>query len=192
MDTFSIYLELGFKHILDLNAYDHLLFLVALTARYQFSDLKKLVVLVTAFTIGHSLTLALATLEIIQVDSAVIEFLIPTTILITAIASIIQGPRTSSGTLLSYIFAAFFGLIHGLGFSNYLKGLLTSDQNITLPLLSFNIGVELGQILIVIGILIVHYLAFVLLRFKHRDWNIVISGGCAGAAFVLMTQTAFW
>ena len=192
MSTFTTYLSLGFNHILDLNAFDHLLFLIALTARFQFVHLKSLIILVTAFTVGHSLTLALATLDIISVDAQIIEFLIPLTILLTAVVNIIQGSKTKERIGIAYFFAAVFGLIHGLGFSNYLRALLHADQNLLSPLLSFNLGVELGQIIIVIGILILHHFAFQFLRFKHRDWNLVISSGCAGAAIVLMNQTVFW
>lgn len=190
---FSTYFELGMLHIADLDAYDHMLFILALIAVYQLIDAKRIIFLVTAFTLGHSLTLALATLEVVRVNSAYIEFLIPVTILITALSNIFRGRNAGKGPMgWKYFLAAFFGLIHGFGFSNYLRALLGKEQDIFIPLLAFNLGVEVGQIIIVLIILVTATLLFQIFRFKHRDWILVISGACAGIAAILAKDTVFW
>ncbi len=170
-----------------------MVFLLALVAVYQLIDLKKIVLLVTAFTIGHSITLILATLDLIKVDSKYIEFLIPITILITAITNLIQGRSAVKGAMRwKYFLATFFGLIHGMGFSNYLTAILTKQQDLFIPMLGFNLGVEFGQLIIVLIILIIGTLSFQVFRFKHRDWILVISGACAGIALILVKNTVFW
>ena len=154
MDELFLYLRLGFKHIIDLGGVDHILFVLALTLRYIWSDWKKILILVTAFTIGHSLTLALSTLSLIDIPVNWIEFLIPVTILITAVSNFwVQDFEFKQRYSAHYGLALFFGLIHGLGFSNYLKSLLGKEDSLLGPLFSFNIGLEIGQILIVMVIL---------------------------------------
>jgi len=152
MSEFSLYFGLGKEHILDyLNGYDHILFVLALCAVYSVHDWKKILVLITAFTIGHSITLALATLEIISVKGELIEFFIPLTIFITSFSNLFREEKSieKSRVQINYVFALFFGLIHGLGFSNFLRSLLGKDQNIISQLLAFNLGLELGQIIVV-------------------------------------------
>ncbi|MFT5973132.1 MAG: hypothetical protein ACJAZC_003088 [Cryomorphaceae bacterium] len=189
----STYFELGIRHIADINAYDHIVFLLALIAVYQLIDLKRIVLLVTAFTIGHSITLVLATLELVKIESRYIEFLIPITILITAITNLAQGRSASKSAMgWKYFLATFFGLIHGLGFSNYLNALLSREQDVFIPMLGFNLGVEIGQLVIVLIILAIGTLSFQVFRFKHRDWILVISGVCAGIALILAKDTVFW
>ena len=145
---FSTYFQLGFEHITDINGYDHMLFLLALCAAYIYTDWKKILVLVTAFTLGHSITLSLAVLNIIPVNSAWIEFLIPVTIVLTAGKNVVLKQEKSS--VATYLMALAFGLIHGMGFSNYLRSLLGDE--LLLPLFSFNIGIEVGQLLVVLAI----------------------------------------
>lgn len=138
MNQFTLYFILGKDHILDYqNGYDHILFVVALCALYLLRDWKKVLILVTAFTIGHSVTLALSTLGVVSVDGALIEFLIPLTILLTAVSNLFtkEEVATAKRINVNYLFAAFFGLIHGLGFSNYLRELLGKSSNIVSPLL---------------------------------------------------------
>lgn len=147
---FSLYLELGFEHITDINGYDHILFLMTIVSIYLIKDWKKVLTLITAFTIGHSISLALATFKLVQVNSNLIEFLIPVTILISAVYNLINKTNTKNKQILKYIIAMFFGLIHGLGFSNYLQTLLGTNQNIISSLFAFNLGLEMGQIAIVI------------------------------------------
>ncbi|MBU2914399.1 HupE/UreJ family protein [Reichenbachiella agariperforans] len=194
MTDFQLYFELGRAHIMDITAYDHILFVMALCTIYQVAEWKKVLILVTAFTIGHSLTLALVTLDLIAVNSAVVEFLIPVTILITALGNIrkrnVDFHQRASRT--NYFFALFFGLIHGLGFSNYLKALLGTDTDIIGQLFAFNVGLEVGQVLIV---LIFMGIAAVLHFFFHiarRDWILAVSSAIAGIAVMLMIETKFW
>ena len=158
MEDLFLYLRLGFKHIIDLDGVDHILFVLALTLRYVWSDWKKILILVTAFTIGHSLTLALSTLSFIDIPVNWIEFLIPVTILITAVSNFwVQDFEFKQRYSAHYGLALFFGLIHGLGFSNYLKSLLGKEDSLLGPLFSFNLGLEIGQILIVVMILAMSY-----------------------------------
>lgn len=158
MDELLMYGRLGFKHIIDLEGVDHILFVLALTLRYVWSDWKKILVLVTSFTIGHSLTLALSTLSIIDISVNWIELMIPVTILITAVSNFwVKDFEFKQQNLTHYALALFFGLIHGLGFSNYLKSLLGKEASLLGPLFSFNIGLEIGQILIVGVILALSY-----------------------------------
>ena len=171
---FRSYLELGFDHILDLNGYDHILFLVALCAVYSTSDWKKILILVTAFTVGHSITLALSSLNIISINADLIELLIPVTILITALLNLFLVPQPGRRWP-QYFLALFFGFIHGMGFSNYFKALLGREAEIILPLFAFNLGVELGQICIVGIILILNFLATRVVRIPQRSWNLVVS-----------------
>lgn len=189
MQEFKIYLQLGFQHITDIHGYDHILFIIALCAIYQLSDWKQLLVLVTAFTIGHSITLALAVLNIIHVNANLIEFLIPVTIIITALTNLVQKPSKKPVFKGSrYWLAAGFGLIHGMGFSNYLRSLLGKDAQIVKQLLAFNLGLEIGQIVIVILTLVIGLLVVRIAKIKPAQWSLWISGVVAGAAFVLMTQ----
>ena len=194
MDQFKLYFQLGAEHILDINGYDHILFVIALCAIYAAQDWKKVLILVTAFTIGHSITLALSALDIINFRSDIIEFLIPVTIFITAFANIVrkQNSLKPSFVNLNYFFGLFFGLIHGLGFSNYLKSLLGRDESIVTQLLAFNLGLELGQIIIVLVFMIISFIFTGLFNVARRDWNLVISSAVAGIAITIMLETKFW
>ena len=192
MSSFELYFKLGLQHILDINGFDHILFILALCAVYVARDWKKILILVTAFTIGHSLTLALATFNVVNVRSDVIEFLIPVTIAITALVTLFKPkPSTGKGISLNYLFAGFFGLIHGLGFSNYLKELLGKEASIWQPLLAFNIGLEVGQIVIVASFLVVTSLLH-LAGVNRKDWTLIVSAFVLGIACMLMLETKFW
>ena len=194
MSEFTLYFGLGREHILDLNGYDHILFVLALCALYSIHDWKKILILVTAFTIGHSITLALATLEILNVDSALIEFLIPLTIFITSAANLFRSEQAISKTKvqMNYLFALFFGLIHGLGFSNFLRSLLGKDHSIISQLLAFNLGLELGQIIVVTLFLALSFILVDLAKVTRRDLKLVLSSAIAGVALVLMHDRVFW
>lgn len=194
MSSFSLYFNLGLTHILDIQGYDHIMFVVALCALYMLRDWRKVLILVTAFTIGHSITLALATLNIIQVNAGLIEFLIPVTIFITAASNIVRSQKNLSqtGVQLNYGYALFFGLIHGMGFSNYLRSLLGREEDITVPLLAFNLGLELGQIVIVITVLVAAAFFINVLGVARRDWKLVVSSAVAGIALILMMDARFW
>ena len=195
MDEFKLYFVIGKDHILDYaNGYDHILFVVALCAVYLLRDWKKVLVLVTAFTIGHSITLALATLHIISVKSDLVEFLIPVTIFITAFSNLFskEEGNVRRGVQVNYLLALFFGLIHGMGFSNYLKALLGKSQSITSQLLAFNLGLEFGQIVIVALFLATGFILVDLIHVSRRDWRMVISSAIAGIALVLIKDNVFW
>ena len=194
MSQFELYFQLGKDHILDYkNGYDHILFVVALCTIYLLRDWKKVLILVTAFTIGHSITLALSTLQIISVDQGLIEFLIPVTIFVTAVSNIFRNTELSDRTTyINYGYALFFGLIHGLGFSNYLKTILGKDRGIVAQLFAFNIGLELGQIIIVGIFLILAFILVDLFTVNRRDWKMVLSSIIAGMALLLMKDKIFW
>jgi hypothetical protein len=184
-----MYFVLGKDHILDYaNGYDHILFVVALCAIYVVRDWKQLLILITAFTIGHSVTLAMATLKVISVNTALIEFLIPLTIFVTAVSNLFrkEGGITQGPVQLNYFFAVFFGLIHGMGFSAYLRALLGKSHEILTPLFAFNIGLEFGQIIIVGIFLGVSFIAIDWLRVARRDWKMVLSSAIAGMSLILI------
>jgi len=181
---FTTYLQLGFDHILDIEGFDHILFVVALCAVYRISQWKQVLILVTAFTIGHSITLALAGMELVSISPEIIEFLIPFTILLTALFNVWKGSVTSKHIKWNYFLALFFGLIHGLGFSNFFRALISKEDNIISMLFPFNIGVEIGQIVIVFITMFCSYLVIDIFRKDQRDWNLFVSGG---AAFVALT-----
>lgn len=193
MNSFQLYFRLGWQHILDIQGYDHILFVLALCAVFIPRDWKKILILVTAFTLGHSLTLALATFNVINVRTDVIEFLIPVTIAITAFVTILKPrPSTGKGVQLNYFFALFFGLIHGLGFSNYLRQLLGKEASLWQPLLSFNIGLEVGQIVIVGAFLLITSILVGIAGISRREWTLVISSMVLGIALMLMLEAKFW
>ena len=195
MGEFGLYFGLGKDHILDYaNGYDHILFVIALCAIYTLRDWRRVLILVTAFTVGHSITLALATFRIINVRSDVVEFLIPLTILLTAGSNIFKRDDyfQDRKIQLNYGLALFFGLIHGMGFSNYLREILGKSANITVPLLAFNIGLEFGQIVIVLLFLATCFIFVDLSGVSRRDWRLVISSAIAGISLVLMKDAAFW
>lgn len=195
MSEFQLYFGLGKDHILDYeNGYDHILFVIALCALYISRDWKQVLILVTAFTIGHSITLALSTLKIVTVKVELIEFLIPLTIFITAVSNLFKNENNISDRpmQMNYIYAAFFGLIHGLGFSFYLRGILGKNESIIPQLLAFNLGLELGQLIIVVLFMSVSFLLVDLFGLNRRDWKMVISSAVAGIALILMKDNRFW
>jgi len=167
---------------------------VALCAVYRIENWRNLVILVTAFTVGHSVTLALAAFGTLTISSSIIEFLIPTTIMLTAFHNVLrnQTPDKQSKMGRNYAMALFFGFIHGMGFSNYFRALLMGDSSVVVPLLGFNIGIELGQLLVVAVIVGASFIALNIVTVKHRDWNVFVSGAAAGMSLMLMVETRFW
>lgn len=193
MSEFGLYFQIGVEHILDTRGYDHILFIIALCVIYQAKEWTKVLILVTAFTIGHSITLALATLRIIEVRVDLVEFLIPVTIFITATNNIFRKPSEKIRKIqVNYLFALFFGLIHGLGFSNYLRSLLGKDSTIATQLLAFNLGIELGQIIIVGIFMTLAFITNGIFNISRRDWVLVISSAIGGIAFILIMENKFW
>ena len=177
MSDFAFYFKMGWEHIISRDALDHQLFVLALACVYSIRDIKKVLILVTAFTIGHSLTLALSVYDIIRFPSKWVEFLFPCTIFITALNNVIQVDHKGKSARINYYLALFFGLIHGMGFANAIRIMLASDQTIGWGLFGFNIGLEAGQIFCVAIILIVSILFLNLLKIKRRDWVFFLSAG---------------
>jgi len=189
MQDFWLYFQLGRDHIADWKGYDHILFVIALSLRYLLKDWKKVLVLVTAFTIGHSITLALSVLDYVSIHSRWVEFLIPVTIFTTAVSNVWQKDfQFKSRFPLIYFFALFFGLIHGLGFSYYLKSLLGKETNIVGELLAFNLGLEFGQILIVTVALACSWFCVTLFKFSRREYLLFLSGAIFGLALLMAIQ----
>lgn len=186
MQDFGFYFGLGWQHIISKDALDHQLFIMALAAIYMLKDWKQVLVLVTAFTIGHSLTLALSVLDIIRFNSKWVEFLIPVTIVITAFANFFQKKFTAKSIRINYFLALSFGLIHGMGFANSIRFILADDQNLGWSLFGFNVGLEAGQIVVVMIILLITQLIISLARVNRREWMIFLSA----AAFSLSLKMA--
>ena len=175
MQDFLFYLQLGWEHIISKDALDHQLFILALIAIFSFRDWKKVLILVTAFTIGHSLTLILSALDVFRFPSDWVEFLIPCTIVFTALDNIIFSKNEKKLIQLNYYLALLFGLIHGMGFANSVRMMLASEQDITLPLFGFNVGLELGQIVVVAIALFIHYIFSEVLKLSNKIWIYIIS-----------------
>ncbi|WP_143885250.1 HupE/UreJ family protein [Chryseobacterium binzhouense] len=188
MQDFLFYLKLGWEHIISLDALDHQLFVLALIAVYTSKDWKKILVLVTAFTIGHSITLALSILDIVRVSSDWVEFLIPLTIVLTSLSNILNKNKNQSKSKFNYYLALFFGLIHGMGFANTARVIIAKSQSIAVPLLGFNIGLELGQILIVFAILILLFILLNLFKINKKDWVLFISSGVFALALKMTLE----
>ncbi len=194
---FLTYLRLGMHHIADLRGYDHILFVAALTVAYQPAQWRRLLILVTAFTLGHSVTLALATLDLVRVNPGAVEAGIAATIVFTSLLTIAlvaraapagTAPVADRGQRIRYAMALGFGLIHGLGFSSFLRSLLGGEESLFLPLLSFNIGLELGQLGIVLAVLAVGVAVERVLRLERRDWVLVASGGIAAVGATVLLE----
>ena len=175
MQDFLFYLQLGLEHIISKDALDHQLFILALIAIFSFRDWKKVLILVTAFTIGHSLTLVLSALDVFRFPSDWVEFLIPCTIVFTALDNIIFSKNEKKLIQLNYYLALLFGLIHGMGFANSVRMMLANEQDITLPLFGFNVGLELGQIVVVAIALFIHYIFSEVLKLSNKIWIYIIS-----------------
>jgi hypothetical protein len=188
MSDFSFYFGIGWQHIMSWDALDHLLFIAALSAIYLLRDWKQVLILVTAFTIGHSLTLAMSVLDIIRFPSNWVEFLIPCTIVFTAASNLFQRSFTTRSIRINYLLALLFGLIHGMGFANTIRFMLAGDQNIAIPLLSFNLGLEAGQIVVVLILLLIAHLLVTVLKINRREWVIFLSAATFSLALKLALE----
>ena len=190
MSIFITHVELGFKHVLDFNGYDHILFLIVLAVIFSFSQWKKVLLMITFFTVGHTFTLSLATYQIVTIKETVIEFLIPITILITAVVNIlkfsINSPKREKTNL---FFALFFGLIHGLGFSNFLRVTLGRSEDKLIPMLEFALGIELAQIVIVLSVLILGTVLIHFFRVSKRDWVVITSAIVIGITIPIIRDS---
>ena len=193
MDDFILYLNMGLQHVLDFSAYDHILFLIALAVIFSFHQLKKVLWLITLFTVGHSLTLALSAYGVLKIDVKIIEFLIPVTIGITAVVNILNSNKNNaSKDKINLVFALFFGLIHGLGFSNYFRMMIGREEDKLMPLIEFALGIEVAQVVIVLGILIIGYLLQTFFKVTKRDWIMVTSAIVLGFVIPMMAERVFW
>ena len=188
MEDVKLYFDLGWHHIISWSALDHILFISALAAVYILKDWKKVLILVTAFTIGHSLTLVLSVYDVIRFSNKWVEFLIPCTIIATAIFNFFLKDFTYKSLRLNYFLALFFGLIHGMSFANSIRFMLASDQTIALPLLSFNIWLEVGQIAVVTIILLICYLSISILKVHRKVWMLLLSVIAFGVALKMAVE----
>jgi len=188
MQDFWFYFGLGWEHIISKDALDHQLFIAALVAIYLLKDWKQVLILVTAFTIGHSLTLVLSVFDVIRFDSKWVEFLIPLTIVITAIPNLFHKNFTPKTIRINYFLALFFGLVHGMGFANAVRFMLASDQSIGWSLLGFNLGLEVGQVVVVILLLLLAHLLVSMLKLNRRDWVIFLSAAVFGLALKMVLE----
>ncbi len=189
MSDFWIYFKIGLNHVLDINGYDHVLFLIALAVPYAFKDWKRVLLLVTIFTIGHTLSLLLSVLNIITVKANIIELLIPITILITAFYNILTAGKSSKQDSITFIGAItlFFGIIHGLAFSNYFKDILPGKPtDKLLPLFEFSLGIETSQIIVILAVLTLSFVVQTLFRFSKRDFTLVMSAFVLGVVVPLI------
>ena len=195
MSEFWIYFQIGLKHVLDIHAYDHVLFLIALAVPFSFKDWKRVVLLVTLFTIGHTMALMLSVFGIIAIKVNVVELLIPITILITALFNLFTAGKSSKKESINVVFfiTLFFGIIHGLGFSNYFKSILGGDAaSKVLPLSEFALGIEAAQIVVVFVVLILSYIVQTVFRFSKRDWTLVMSAFIIGVVIPMIVESEIW
>lgn len=195
MTDFWIYFKIGLSHVLDINGYDHVLFLIALTVPYAFKDWKRILLLVTLFTIGHTFALLLSVFNIVTVKATLVEFLIPITILVTAFFNLFTAGKSSKQESITFIGAitVFFGVIHGLGFSNYFKSILPGNPSEkVVPLLEFALGIEAAQILVVIAVLLLSFIVQTLFRFNKRDFTLVMSAFVIGVVVPLIIENPIW
>ena len=192
MSDFGFFFKLGWEHIISKEALDHQLFILALAAIYLLKDWKQVLILVTAFTIGHSITLALSVFDIIRFSAKWVEFLIPCTIVFTATINLFQKSFTPRSVRINYFLALFFGLIHGMGFANSIRFMLASDQSIGWGLFGFNVGLEVGQIVVVLGIILFSTILITLFKVNRRDWVIFASAGVLGLALKMALERMPW
>jgi hypothetical protein len=202
METLRFFFSQGWQHIADITAYDHILFVIALTSVYALRQWRTIVWLITAFTVGHSLALAMAMYDVFRLPVAFVEWLIPVTILLTCAVNIANATATeaqaqshitpkTNWAFGKYILAIIFGLVHGMGFSNYLRHILAKEDSLFMPLVGFNIGLEAGQLLIVAVALLLNWLIVEKMRASLRDWIFVVSAAVAGIALVLSIETGY-
>lgn len=194
MDQLLFYIKEGFFHVLDWKAYDHILFLIVLCVIYTFDSLKRVFLLISLFTIGHTFSLILATYGVLTVKTSLVEFLIPITIFITALFNIITVKKSTrnSGLNINLFLALFFGLIHGLGFSRGFKMLIGKDDDVLLPLVEFALGIECAQLIVTFIILLLGFVFCSLFRFSKRDWVLVSSAIVVGLVIPMLLNSKFW
>ena len=190
MNDFWFNVNYGLDHVLDINGYDHVLFLMVLAVPYAFKDWKRVLLLVSLFTLGHSVSLSLAAYKLVSVNSSLVEFLIPVTILITALYNIFTAGKIfkSKKVGLLMVSALFFGLVHGLGFGREFRMFVGESDNTLRTLLEFALGIECAQIIIVFVVLLVGFFAETLFRFSKRDWILVLSSIVVGMIIPMLLE----
>lgn len=193
LENFWFNVQYGIHHVLDIKAYDHLLFLIVLTVPYMFKDWKRVLLLVTMFTLGHTVSLILAVYGVVNVKAVVVEFLIPITILIVALFNVFTSGKGAQKEKIGILFLStlFFGLIHGLGFAREFKMLLGDSDSKLILLLEFALGIELAQIIIVFAVLLLGYIMQTVFRFNKRDWILVISAIVVGLVIPMILNSPF-
>ena len=195
MQEFWIFFKIGLTHVLNFNGYDHVLFLIALSVPYAFKDWSKLLILISIFTLGHTLALFLSVFNIIIVKSNIVEFIIPITILITAFYNLFTAGKTNKNSNITFIgfVTLFFGIIHGLGFSNYFKALLSGEAIDKLPnLLEFSLGIETAQVIVVLCVMLLSFIFLTLFRFNKRDFTLTMSAFVIGVVLPLIIESNLW
>ena len=188
LQDFIFYFRLGWEHIISLDALDHQLFILVLVAVYNYRNVKQVLILVTAFTIGHSLTLLLSVLDVIRFNSKYVEFLIPITIVITALSNLFKKNYSRKAININYFLALGFGLIHGMGFANSIRMMLSKDENLGWGLFGFNIGLEAGQIIIVAIILFITFIIFNFTKIRRSSWVLFISAAVFSLALKMALE----
>jgi hypothetical protein len=193
LQNFWFNVQYGINHVLDLNAYDHVLFLIVLTIPYVFKDWKRVFLLVSMFTLGHTLSLVLAVYNIVAVNAQIVEFLIPITILVVALFNVFTSGKGAQKEKVGVLFLStlFFGLIHGLGFAREFQMLLGDTDSKLLLLIEFALGIEIAQVIIVFLVLFLAYIFQTIFRFTKRDWIMVISAIVVGLVIPMILNSDF-
>ncbi|GAA3778761.1 HupE/UreJ family protein [Corallibacter vietnamensis] len=193
LENFWFNVEYGIYHVLDINAYDHVLFLIVLTVPYLFKDWKRVLLLVSTFTLGHTLSLILAAYNVVRVNGIIVEFLIPVTILVVALFNVFTAGKGAQKEKVGVLFFStlFFGLVHGLGFAREFQILVGKSDNKILTLLEFALGIEIAQIIVVIVVLFLAYIMQTIFRFSKRDWVMVISSIVIGLVIPMILNSDF-
>lgn len=195
MSEFMLYLQIGLRHVLDIRAYDHVLFLIALVVPYHFKDWKKIITLVSVFTLGHTLALFMAVFDMVKINVTLVEFLIPITILVTAVHNLFTAGKGGgkSNVSVAIFITLFFGIIHGLGFSNYFNTILGgSPSDKLLPMLEFALGIELAQLAVVLTVIIVSALLQYFIRNSKRNWVLITSSIIIGVVIPMLLESNVW
>ncbi len=195
MSEFWLYFEIGLKHVLDWNGYDHVLFLIALTVPYAFKDWKRVLILVSLFTLGQTFALLLSVYGVVVIKANLVEFLIPITILIVALFDLFTAGKSGKKESITFVafITIFFGIIHGLGFSNYFKTILPGNSSEKLlPLLEFALGIEAAQLIVVFIVLLLSYVTQTAFRFSKRDWTLVMSSFVIGVVLPMIINSEIW
>jgi uncharacterized membrane protein YfcA len=188
MQDFGFYFQFGWEHIISKDALDHQLFITALAAIYVIKEWKQVLILVTAFTIGHSLTLALSVFDVVRFNTKWVEFIIPCTIVFTAVVNLFQKDFSKKSIRINYLLALIFGLVHGMGFANSLRFMLAEDQHLLQGLFAFNLGIEAGQVILVSLILLLAHFFINVIKINRRDWVLFISGIAFGLALKMSIE----